>query len=89
MLREESFHIKSSSPKSSSYVLVSATAPRLTPARVVLLLAALDFLPPFSAAFSSFSFSLLRAVSVLAIFLIWSLGRSLASCLENSWRKMA
>jgi hypothetical protein len=52
-----------------------------------LVLAAFVFLPPFSAAFSSFIFSLLRAVKVLAIFLIWSLGRSFASCLAKSCRK--
>lgn len=52
-----------------------------------LVLAALLFLPPLCAAFSSFIFSLLRAVRELAIFLIWSLGISLASCFANSCRK--
>lgn len=76
------------SPKasSSSYVFMSVAPPRLTPASEVLVLAALVFLPPLSAAFSSFIFSLLSAVRELAIFLIWSLGRSLASCLANSCR---
>lgn len=52
----------------------------------VLVLAAFVFFPPFSAAFSSFIFSLLSVVSPLAIFLICSLGKSLLICLVNSCR---
>ncbi len=58
-------------------------------AKVVFVFCALLFLPPLSADFSSFIFSLLSVVKVLATFLIWSLGKSLASCLVNSCRNRA
>merc|ERR1712000_77479 len=83
-------HIKSSSPKASSLSLLYAAKSSSfwrVPTSEVLVLAALVFLPPLSAAFSCFIFSLARAVSELEIFLTWSLGRSAASCLANSCRK--
>lgn len=62
---------KTHSPKSSSYAFVSALLPTSRVAtRLTFVFAALLFLPPFSAAFSSFIFSLLRVVRPLAIFLI-------------------
>jgi len=67
----ESFHMKSSSPKSSSYARVSAAVDTfLVATRATFVFAALDFFVPFSANFSSFIFSFPSVVMVLAIFLI-------------------
>ena len=76
------------SPNVSSYAFVSLVLGRLATS-VAFVFWALLFFFVESDAFSSFIFSLERVVRVLAIFFTWSLGRSLASCLQNSCRKRA